>query len=144
MNFKNNLASLVVGLIFGLGLAISGMTQPAKVIGFLDIFGQWDPSLIFVMGGSVLVHFFTYRLIRKRNSPLLSSEWHLPKRTEITPALMIGSTLFGIGWGLGGYCPGPAVTSLMSFNPRPFIFVVSMLIGMILFKLYDKKKNVRR
>jgi len=144
MSFKNNLASLVVGFIFGLGLAISGMTQPAKVIGFLDIFGQWDPSLLFVMGGSVLVHFFTYRLIRKRNSPLLSSEWHLPTKTEVTPALMIGAILFGVGWGLGGYCPGPAITSLMSFSPRPFIFVVSMLVGMVLFKFYDKKKKVRR
>lgn len=144
MSFKNNLVSLVVGLIFAFGLAISGMTQPAKVIGFLDIFGQWDPSLIFVMGGSVLVHFFTYRLIRKRKTPLISTEWHLPTRTEITPTLMIGATLFGVGWGLGGYCPGPAMTSLMSFSPRPFIFVVSMILGMMLFKLYNNKKKVRR
>ncbi len=143
MSCKNNLASLVVGLIFGFGLTISGMTQPAKVIGFLDIFGQWDPSLIFVMGGSILIHFFTYRLIRKRNSPLFSLDWHLPKRTKITPTLMIGATLFGVGWGLGGYCPGPGITALMSFSPRPFIFVGSMIVGMVLFKLYDNKKSVR-
>ncbi len=144
MKFKNGLASLVVGFIFGIGLVISGMTQPAKVIGFLDLFGNWDPSLIFVMGGSILVHSITYQLIRKRPSPLLSPHWHVPTKSEITPSLMIGSTLFGIGWGLGGYCPGPAVTSLMSFSHRPLIFVISMLVGMFLFKVIDKQFNIKR
>jgi uncharacterized protein len=144
MTFKNNLASLVVGIIFGIGLALSGMTQPGKVIGFLDLFGQWDPSLIFVMGGAVLVHFVTYHLIRHRTSPLLTTQWHLPNKKDITPSLIIGSSLFGIGWGLGGYCPGPAVTSLMSFSHRPLIFVGSMILGMVLFKFVDSKLQLRR
>lgn len=98
---KNALASFIVGLIFALGLGVSGMTQPQKVVGFLDLFGQWDPSLIFVMIGAIAVHFLTYRLIRKRNTPLLDTQWHVPTKRELTPSLMIGSVLFGVGWGLG-------------------------------------------
>ncbi len=141
---KNNLTALVVGFIFAIGLGISGMTQPQKVVGFLDLFGNWDPSLIFVMAGAILVHFVTYRLIRKRSSPLLTVDWHVPTKKEITPALVTGSVLFGIGWGLGGYCPGPAVTSLASFEAKPFIFVFSMLAGMWVFKLIDKKLKIQK
>lgn len=139
---KNSIASFVVGFIFAIGLGISGMTQPQKVVGFLNLFGGWDPSLIFVMGGAVAVHFVTYRLIRKRSSPLLATSWQVPTKTEITPALVIGAVLFGIGWGLGGFCPGPAMTSLMSFESRPVLFVVSMLVGMLLFKAVDKKLKI--
>lgn len=141
---KNGLASLVVGFIFAIGLGISGMTQPQKVIGFLDVFGHWDPSLIFVMAGAILVHFVTYRWIRKRESPLLSTIWHVPTKREITPALVFGSLIFGMGWGLGGYCPGPAVTSLASFEIRPLIFVGSMLIGMFVFRQFEKIFPLRR
>lgn len=141
---KNGLAALVVGFIFAIGLGISGMTQPQKVVGFLDLFGNWDPSLIFVMVGGIIVHFLTYKLIRKRKSPLLSVEWHVPTKKEITPALIIGALLFGIGWGLGGYCPGPAVTSLASFEMKPFIFVLSMIVGMFLFRLIDKKLQIKK
>ena len=141
---KNGLAALVVGFVFAIGLGISGMTQPQKVVGFLDLFGNWDPSLIFVMVGGIIVHFVTYKLIRKRKSPLLSTDWHVPTKKEITPALVIGSLLFGIGWGLGGFCPGPAVTSLASFEAKPFIFVMSMLVGMFLFRLVDKKLNIKK
>lgn len=141
---KTGLASLVVGFIFAIGLGISGMTQPEKVISFLDIFGNWDPSLIFVMGGATLVHFVTYRLIRKRNSPLFSTQWYVPTKTEITPALLVGAFLFGIGWGLAGYCPGPAVTSLASFEAGPLVFVVSMLIGMFLFRQVDQKLKLQK
>lgn len=141
---KNGLAALVVGFVFAIGLGISGMTQPQKVIGFLDLFGNWDPSLIFVMVGGIIVHFATYRLIRKRKSPLFSADWHVPTKKEITPALVTGSLLFGIGWGLGGFCPGPAVTSLASFESKPFIFVLSMLVGMFLFRLVDKKLNIKK
>jgi uncharacterized membrane protein YedE/YeeE len=136
---KNVLAAFLVGFVFAIGLGLSGMTQPQKVVGFLDLFGHWDPSLIFVMGGAVLVHFVTYRLIRKRNSPLLSAQWHVPTKQEITPALVIGSLIFGIGWGLGGFCPGPAVTSLAIFDGRPFVFDVSMLAGMGIFRLVDAR-----
>jgi uncharacterized protein len=141
---KNGLAALVVGFVFAIGLGISGMTQPQKVVGFLDLFGNWDPSLIFVMVGGIIVHFLTYKLIRKRKSPLLSTDWHVPTKKEITPALIIGSLLFGIGWGLGGFCPGPAVTSLASFESKPLIFVLSMLAGMFLFRLVDKKMNIKK
>ncbi len=141
---KNGLAALVVGFVFAIGLGVSGMTQPEKVIGFLDIFGSWDPSLIFVMVGGIVVHFATYKLIRKRGSPLLSTKWHVPTKKEITPALVIGATLFGVGWGLGGYCPGPAVTSLASFDAAPAIFVLSMIAGMILFRQIDKKLNIQK
>ncbi len=141
---KNGLAALVVGFVFAIGLGISGMTQPQKVVGFLDLFGNWDPSLIFVMLGGIVVHFVTYRLIRKLKSPLFSTDWNVPTKKEITPALVTGALLFGIGWGLGGFCPGPAVTSLASFEAKPFIFVLSMLVGMFLFRLVDKKLNIKK
>jgi uncharacterized protein len=141
---KNGLAALVVGFIFAIGLGISGMTKPQKVFGFLDIFGNWDPSLIFVMVGGIVVHFLTYKLIRKRKSPLLSAGWHVPTKKELTPSLITGSLLFGIGWGLGGFCPGPAVTSLASFELKPFVFVISMLLGMFLFRLLDSKLKFKK
>lgn len=141
---KNGLAALLVGFIFSIGLGVSGMTQPQKVVGFLDLFGNWDPSLIFVMLGGIVVHFASYKLIRKRQSPLFSIDWHVPTKKEITPALITGSMLFGIGWGLGGFCPGPAVTSLASFETRPAIFVLSMLVGMFLFKMIDKKLKIKK
>lgn len=141
---KNALAALAVGFIFALGLGLSGMTQPQKVIGFLDLFGNWDPSLIFVMAGAIAVHFVTYKIIRKRKSPLLSMDWQVPTKKEITPALLGGSFLFGVGWALGGFCPGPAVTSLASFDKTPFIFVISMLLGMLIFRFVDQKLKIQK
>lgn len=142
MNQK--LAAFAVGFIFALGLGISGMTQPQKVVGFLDLFGNWDPSLMFVMVGAIAVHFISYRLIRKRASPLFSTQWHVPTKKDVTPTLIVGSILFGIGWGLAGYCPGPALTSLASLQAEPVIFVISMLLGMFLFLQLDKKLKFRR
>jgi uncharacterized membrane protein YedE/YeeE len=136
---KQHFGAFIVGVLFAVGLGISGMTQPQKVIGFLDIFGNWDPSIIFVMCGAILVHFFSYRMIRKRKAPWFSDKWHIPTRKDISPALVLGSLMFGIGWGLGGYCPGPAVTSLASFQIRPFIFVLSMILGMVVFRGVDRK-----
>lgn len=141
---KNNLAAGLVGFIFAIGLGVSGMTQPQKVVGFLDFFGNWDPSLIFVMIGAILVHFFTYKIIRKKKTPWFSNKWHVPDRKDLTPALVFGGLIFGFGWGLAGYCPGPAITSLASFESRPFIFVGSMILGMILFKSVDRKMNFRK
>ena len=141
---KNNLASFTVGFIFSIGLGVSGMTQPTKVIGFLDVFGNWDPSLIFVMMGAISVHFVLFKIIIKRKSPLLDSQWHIPNQKEITPALIIGAFLFGIGWGLGGFCPGPAITSLASFTISPFIFVISMIAGMFLFRFVNKFLKLQR
>lgn len=147
---KNNaqmnaaIAALAVGFIFAVGLGISGMTRPSKVVGFLDLFGNWDPSLIFVMAGAIAVHFVTYKVIRKRSSPLLVPNWQVPTKTELTPALVIGAVLFGAGWGLGGFCPGPAMTSLASLQTKPAIFVISMLVGMYLFKFLDKKMKLQK
>lgn len=141
---KNAAASFVVGFIFAIGLGLSGMTQPQKVIGFLDIFGDWDPSLAFVMVGAILVHAVTYKFIRRRQSPLLAMHWHVPTKREITPALIVGSFIFGVGWALAGFCPGPAVTSLASFDRTPLIFVISMLSGMALFRLVDRKLKIQK
>jgi len=141
---KENLSAGMAGLIFGVGLVVSGMTQPHKVIGFLDFFGNWDPSLIFVMGGAVTLHLITYHLVRRRPTPILASKWQVPTKTEITKALIIGAILFGAGWGIGGFCPGPAITSLASFNPSVILFVGSMLLGMLLFKWVDKKLKINR
>lgn len=143
-NMKNAMAALAVGFVFAIGLGVSGMTQPSKVVGFLDLFGNWDASLIFVMVGAILVHFVTYKIIRRRKSPLLSAQWHVPTKKEITPALVIGSVLFGVGWGLAGFCPGPAMTSLASLESKPAIFVVSMLAGMYLFKFLDSKLKIQK
>jgi len=141
---KNKLSAWLVGFVFALGLGISGMTQPQKVIGFLDIFGNWDPSLMFVMAGSIAVHFFTYRIIKRRDSPLFSPQWHLPKSTRITPSLVVGSVIFGAGWGLAGYCPGPAITSMASMQTRPVLFVIGMIVGMYIFKMLDLKLKFKR
>lgn len=141
---KTAIAALAVGFIFAVGLGISGMTKPSKVVGFLDLFGNWDPSLIFVMAGAIAVHFVTYRVIRKRASPLLVPNWQVPTKTELTPALVTGALLFGVGWGLGGFCPGPAMTSLASLQSKPLIFVISMLVGMYLFKFIDGKLKLQK
>ena len=141
---KNNIAALIVGFIFALGLGISGMTRPEKVIGFLNIFGNWDASLAFVMAGAIAVHSLAYRLIRRRNSPLFSKQFYLPTSKELTPSLIVGAFLFGIGWALAGYCPGPALTSVASFQFRPLMFVVSMVLGMILFRIYQTAIDKRR
>jgi uncharacterized protein len=141
---KNSIGALVAGFIFSFGLGLSGMTQPQKVIGFLDLFGNWDPSLIFVMAGAIAVHFVTYKIIRKRSTPLFDKNWHVPTKKDLTPALFAGSFLFGVGWALAGFCPGPAITSLASFEKTPFIFVLSMLIGMFVFKLVDKKYKFQK
>lgn len=141
---KNNLGAGIVGFVFALGLGASGMTQPQKIVGFLNVFGAWDPALIFVMIGSIVVHFVLYRLIKQRTSPLFSAHWHLPKKSRITPSLVIGSILFGVGWGLAGYCPGPAIVSLASFELRPFLFVLSMMGGMLIFKILDRKFGFNR
>ncbi len=128
-----NVVSFLVGLVFAIGLAVSGMTQPERIINFLNPW-SWDPSLIFVMIGAVGFHMITYPLIRRRSSPLLDTKWHVPTRKDISVRLLLGSALFGVGWGLGGFCPGPAVTSLASGDIRAILFVSAMVIGMLLFK----------
>ncbi|RZA20773.1 MAG: YeeE/YedE family protein [Proteobacteria bacterium] len=137
---KKALAALVVGFIFALGLGISGMTQVTKVFGFLDVFGQWDPSLIFVMAGAILVHAVGYHFVRRMNSPVLDTEFHVPKKRGISASLVSGAFIFGVGWGLAGFCPGPALVSLVTLDERPWMFVVCMLIGMRLFTLLSRTR----
>lgn len=124
------LFGLISGLVFGVGLVVSGMADPAKVLNFLDIAGRWDPSLAFVMAGAVVVSFFGCRLVLKRPSPVLMDRFDIPKATAINPRLVTGAAIFGIGWGIGGFCPGPALTSLTLAAPGTLVFVPAMLTGM--------------
>lgn len=119
----------VSGLVFGLGLVVSGMANPAKVLNFLDLAGTWDPSLAFVMAGAVVVTFIGYRLVRTRRSPVLMDNFDLPASKQIDLPLVGGAAIFGIGWGIGGFCPGPALTSLSLLAPGTLVFVAAMLIG---------------
>ena len=125
------LVALTAGLLFGLGLAISGMLNPAKVQAFLDITGAWDPSLVFVLGAGFVVAFFGYRLAFAFGKPLLEGRLHLPVKTRIDRPLIAGSALFGVGWGLGGFCPGPAIAALSLGLAPAVVFVVAMLVGMV-------------
>ncbi len=122
-------AGFAIGLLFGLGLVVAGMTDPAKVLNFLDLFGTWDASLAFVMGGAVATAFVGYRLVLRRSRPLLADGFALPTATAVDRNLVAGAAMFGIGWGLGGYCPGPALTALPLLAPGTVVFVVAMLAG---------------
>ncbi len=130
------LAPLLAGVLFGAGLVVGGMTDPENVIGFLDFFGEWKPALIFVMGGAIAVNFVLMRLILRRPAPLFDGQFHLPTRRDIDPRLVIGSGLFGIGWGLGGFCPGPGIVSAFAGNEDALVFVVAMTLGMFAFRLW--------
>ena len=130
-----NLSALLVGTLFGLGLAMSGMTDTAKVQGFLDLFGAWIPDLAFVMGGAVLVTLVAFRLVLKRPAPVLDESFQLPTRTDIDGKLLGGAAIFGIGWGLYGYCPGPAISALAYLDWQTGLFVLAMVVGMFLQKV---------
>ena len=134
----DTLSSFIVGLIFGIGLILAGMTNPAKVIGFLDITGTWDPSLAFVMGGAILVAIVAFRFAKKRTINFLGGAMRMPTSDMIDKRLVIGSLLFGAGWGMAGFCPGPALTSIGTGNPKALIFVVAMIVGMAIFELADR------
>ena len=121
---------LLIGGLFGLGLAISGMLNPAKVAGFLDLFGVWDPSLAFVMGGGVIANFIGHRLVTRRQSTVFGAGFQIPTNSRIDGRLLLGATLFGIGWGLGGLCPGPAVASLAMAPAEVGLFVLMILAGL--------------
>jgi len=123
-------AGFICGLIFGFGLVISGMSDPLKVLNFLDITGTWDPSLAFVMGGAVLVAFIGYRLVLGRSAPVLADQFHLPTKKDIDGQMLTGAGLFGIGWGLGGFCPGPAFTALPLLSTGILAFFPALIIGM--------------
>ncbi|MFD2366153.1 DUF6691 family protein [Pseudoduganella sp. GCM10020061] len=130
--------ALVAGLVFGIGLIISGMTDPAKVIGFLDLAGQWNPSLGFVMAGAILVGVIAFQFASKRDKSLLGDVMRLPTATQIDRRLVLGGLAFGAGWGLAGYCPGPALASLVSGGAKPLIFVAAMVTGMAIFEMMER------
>ena len=125
--------ALFAGMLFGLGLAVSGMMNPAKVIGFLDVAGGWDPTLAFVMGGALLVIIPAFRLILNRPRPILADGFALPSESALDARLLGGATLFGVGWGLSGFCPGPAVAALVTGLTPVFAFVAAMMAGMVLY-----------
>ena len=131
----NILLSFLCGLIFALGLTISGMINPAKVIGFLDITGNWDYSLAFVMGGAVILNLITFKLIGKRKAPLFADQFHWPTKKDIDWKLIIGAACFGVGWGMIGICPGPGIVNIVSLTSEVFTFLLAMMAGMFLYKV---------
>lgn len=132
--------SLLAGLVFGLGLIISGMANPVKVLGFLDLAGRWDPSLAFVMAGAIAVGFFAFAVARTRARSFLGAEMKLTTARQIDRRLVMGGLLFGIGWGVAGFCPGPALVALGMGQSKAFVFVAAMLAGMGVFELMERKK----
>lgn len=135
----HRLSEFAVGLLFGLGLLLSGMTDPGKVLGFLDLAGAWDPSLALVMGGAIAVGFFAFGSAKKRTTSFLGGALHLPTAKDIDKRLIIGGLLFGAGWGLAGFCPGPGIVTMASGEPKAAVFVVAMIAGMLVFQFTDSK-----
>ncbi len=135
----HRLSEFAVGLLFGLGLLISGMTDPGKVLGFLDLAGAWDPSLALVMGGAIVVGFFAFGSAKKRTTSFLGGALHLPTAKDIDKRLVIGGLLFGAGWGLAGFCPGPGIVTMATGEPKAAVFVAAMIAGMLVFQFTDRK-----
>lgn len=126
------LAALLSGALFGLGLAVSGMTDPQRILGFLDVSGDFDPALLFVLGGAVLTTLVLFRFVLRRPAPVLAARFQIPALKQIDRPLLLGAALFGIGWGLAGYCPGPALVGLGVLSPEALWFVPAMVVGMYL------------
>ncbi len=139
-----NLASLLAGLVFGLGLLVSGMADPAKVLGFLDLAGAWDPSLAFVMAGAIAVGALAFAVARKRTVSFLGAAMKLPTSRDIDSRLVNGSVVFGIGWGVAGFCPGPGLVALGMGETKALVFVVAMLVGMGAFELLERRRQTAR
>lgn len=138
------MTAFFTGLIFGFGLILSGMTNPAKIIGFLDIFGNWDPSLALVMLGAIIVTATSFKLTKNRQQSFLGQPIKLPNSSNVDHKLIIGSMIFGVGWGLAGYCPGPSLVSVIQGGYKPVVFVISMLIGMGVFEVFNRLGNKKR
>ncbi len=136
---QHRVTEFFVGLLFGLGLMLSGMTDPAKVLGFLDLAGLWDPSLALVMGGAIAIGVFAFALAKKRGLSFFGVDIRLPTKERITQRLVVGSLLFGAGWGLAGFCPGPAWVSMAAGQNKAALFVVFMLIGMVIFEVAERR-----
>ncbi len=139
---KRNVVAFLSGLIFAAGLALAGMTRPSKVLGFLDFFGHWDPSLAFVMVGAIGVSAIAFHVSLRRSAPLLADRFEVPDpRAAINSRVLVGSAIFGVGWGLSGLCPGPAVVSVASGQIGVLVFVASMLAGMVLLRAFDRARR---
>ena len=138
----NKLISLISGIVFGTGLVISEMINPEKVLGFLDLFGNWDPSLAFVMIGALVVSSPLFHIIKNKDKPLFAEKFNYSNNKNINNRLILGSALFGAGWGLGGLCPGPAISSIALLNIHSAIFVVTMFVGFYLVKFNKFNKNI--
>jgi uncharacterized membrane protein YedE/YeeE len=136
---KHRISEFLVGLLFGVGLLISGMTDPGKVLGFLDLFGAWDPSLALVMGGAIVVGFFAFAGAKKRTVSLFGGAMQLPASETIDKRLLSGAILFGAGWALAGFCPGPALVSFASGEAKAACFVAAMMAGMVLSEIVDRR-----
>lgn len=136
-----NLLALLTGLVFGMGLSLSEMINPDRVLGFLDILGAWNPALAFVLGGAVLTSMICFHFILKQPHPLLDKQFYMPSKTMIDRPLIVGAVLFGMGWGLYGYCPGPALAALAYLETSTFIFVAAMIAGLFLARLWTARKN---
>ncbi|WP_114520884.1 YeeE/YedE family protein [Altererythrobacter sp. ZODW24] len=141
---RNLIAALVTGIVFGAGLALSDMVNPARVLGFLDLFGDWDPTLAFVMGGALVPSAIAYVITRRMPQPVLHTTFHIPENRVIDRQLLIGGAIFGIGWGLVGYCPGPAIAGLPLAGWQPWLFVAAMLAGMWIHSITDLSILTRR
>jgi len=129
-----NASALAAGLLFGLGLAISQMVNPEKILDFLDVTGDWDPSLALVMAGAVGVAMLAFRLVLKRKQPIFDDDFHLPRLTKVDRSLLVGSGVFGLGWGIGGYCPGPGIAALSAGSVEALVFVAGMVLGSVLYR----------
>lgn len=132
---KGAVVAAIAGALFALGLVVSGMTVPARVTSFLDLGGSWDPTLAFVMAGAILVHAPIVRLVRVRKSPLFDTRFHWPTQARVDRSLVLGAALFGIGWGLSGYCPGPAIVGAIAGAPATLVFLASMLLGIAIVRV---------
>lgn len=128
---RSHVVAFFSGLLFAIGLGVAGMTNPAKVLAFLDVFGEWDPSLALVMAGAILVYAPTYRWLAGKPAPKFADRFHWPSKRDVDVSLVVGSTLFGIGWGIAGYCPGPAIVAATSGHPTVLLFVAAMALGML-------------
>jgi hypothetical protein len=133
------LIALLSGLLFGAGLALSGLFNPAKVLNFLDLAGSFDPTLLFVLGGAVVTTFLGYKLVLRRAAPLYADRFRLPAGSSVNARLLGGAAIFGLGWGLSGLCPGPAIAAVVSLRLEPFIFIAAMALGMIGVSWYDRQ-----
>ncbi|MBU2955730.1 DUF6691 family protein [Marinobacter sp. F3R08] len=137
---KYSLASLFAGLVFGIGLIASGMANPEKVLGFLDLAGSWDPSLAFVMGGAILVGVFAFAIARKRTLSFLGFDIKMPASTHIDKRLILGGLMFGVGWGIAGFCPGPGLVALGAGEIKAAVFVAAMIAGMAIFEVIERNR----